>query len=65
MAAGTTLSIVSRMDKSYKQAVTASDAGAPGAGTVQVIYDDAEPQHALLAALDKARAYIIENHKPR
>jgi hypothetical protein len=65
MANGTTLTIVTRQDKTYKQSVTASDAGDPGAGTVQVLYDDNEPQMKILQALDDARAYIVENHKKR
>lgn len=65
MAAGTTLTIATREDKTYKTAVTASDAGAPGAGTVQVLYDDAEPADKIIKALEKARQYILENHTKR
>lgn len=65
MAAGTTLTISTVQSKSYKTAVVASDAGNPGAGSVQVLYDDAEPQMKILQALDKAKQYIIENHVKR
>jgi hypothetical protein len=65
MANGTTLTISTREDLLHGQAVAATDAGDPGEGSVQVIYDDDEPQHRILAALDRARRYVIENHTKR
>lgn len=65
MAAGTTLTITTRQDKTYKTAVTLTDAGNPGAGSVQLLYDDAEPLVKILDALTKARQYLLENHTKR
>lgn len=65
MAAGSTLTISTRQDRSYKQNVALTDAGDPGAGSVQVLYDDNEPAVKIIQALEQARQFILENHTKR
>ena len=61
MANGTTLTIVTRADRDYVGATTLSDAGDPGAGSVEVIYDDDEDQEDIVRALQHAIAYVTQN----
>lgn len=65
MATSTTLDVVTRHDRDYRQSVTASDAGSVAEGTVQVIYDDDENQEDVVLALQKAIAYITANVSER
>lgn len=61
MASGTTYTIVTRADQDYKESVTATDAGTPTLGQPQFIFDDAETQEDLIRALEKAKAFVLEN----
>lgn len=61
MATGTTLSILTRADKSYQAASSSSDAGTPTLGTITIVYHDDETQMALIRALENAKLWVIQN----
>jgi hypothetical protein len=61
MATGTTLTISTRADKAMQASVAATDAGAPTAATVEVIYLDTATQTEILKCLEDAKHYVIQN----
>lgn len=65
MATGTTVTITTKPGTgptglgTDPVSVTATDAGTPTAGTIQVLYDDGATQSELLKAIEDFKAYVL------
>lgn len=59
--AGVTLTVLTRHDRDYKASVSSAAAGSPATTEIEVVYDDTVAQEDIVKALDKAKAYVLEN----